>query len=58
MKLSENWVTGSIKKELENHTAEMNQYKAEGNEKMELYHKGIVKGLNLALEQISKTYSR
>jgi hypothetical protein len=58
MKLSQNWVTADIKKDLEHFTMKFNQSKAEGNDKMANYYQGIVRGIEISLTNIEQAYAK
>lgn len=58
MKLSENFVTANIKKQLEQYKIELEQYKKENNTNMIIYSKGIIKGLETALNEIENTFQK
>lgn len=56
MELSKNWVTANIKKELEFNQKRMTDAKESKNTKMLTYYKGVVKGLEIALKSIDKSF--
>jgi hypothetical protein len=55
MRLSENWATAGLKNQLEFQKESLEFYKNR-DQKLYGYHKGIVKGLEMAMEEIEKAY--